>query len=252
MKKIPFLFLALVQIALMTAFTRQKIHLLHTQGCSQLIVVRTPTWRSTEGKLVFYEWNGRRKVWEIKWPAVAVTVGRNGLAWGAGIQENALNPRANLKREGDGKAPAGIFTLGAAFGYAPVSANPLKVPYLITRTSTLCIDDPNSTFYNQLVDSDTVTTPDWQSFERMRLRSDAYKYGILVGYNTSNPVKGNGSCVFMHLWGNNTGPTAGCTAMTEQHMLNLLTTLDSARHPLLVQAPVSAYQQLKKQYVLPD
>ena len=39
-----------------------------------------------------------------------------------------MAPREPVKREGDGKAPAGIFDLGTAFGYAAQPLPGLKLP----------------------------------------------------------------------------------------------------------------------------
>jgi D-alanyl-D-alanine dipeptidase len=62
-----------------------------------------------------------RKTTNAKWTAIgdsfAVVVGRNGMAWGAGLNELPSDTgRLLLKTEGDGKAPAGIFSLTASFG----------------------------------------------------------------------------------------------------------------------------------------
>jgi zinc D-Ala-D-Ala dipeptidase len=51
-----------------------------------------------------------------------MVVGRNGLAWGIGVvptdDAQVRSESAPVKREGDGRAPAGIFALSTAFGYA--------------------------------------------------------------------------------------------------------------------------------------
>ena len=47
--------------------------------------------------------------------AIPAVVGRNGLAWGRGVRTD-LPAGEPQKREGDGRAPAGIFKLGPAFG----------------------------------------------------------------------------------------------------------------------------------------
>ena len=48
--------------------------------------------------------------------------GKNGLAWGKGIADNLDQRDGPVKHEGDGKAPAGIFKLGTAFGYDSTAA----------------------------------------------------------------------------------------------------------------------------------
>src|ERR1700704_4707769 len=91
----------------------------------QLLVVRTESWRSAVGNLQRYQ-----KIDE-KWRAIGkpipVSVGKNGLAWGRGIYRSAQ--RTHAKQEGDGCAPAGIFRLGPAFGYAPTSPAGCRLIY---------------------------------------------------------------------------------------------------------------------------
>lgn len=249
MCKAPFLFG--VTLIFVTNCFAQSVSLPQTFGCNQLILVQTSDWQATQGTLNFYEWNGQTQQWMPQLRNVAVTVGKNGLAWGEGLHPKRLNDANTRKREGDGKSPAGIFRLHTAFGYAPVTGRKLQVPYLVTDSTIRCVDDPNSAYYNQLVDQDTIAAPDWQSAERMRFNGDDYKYGIVVGYNTDAPVPGNGSCIFLHLWGSPTSPTVGCTAFSEAHMLQLLSQLDAAKRPSLVQLPAAEYRKLKKTYGLP-
>ena len=84
----------------------------------------------------------------------------------------------------------------------------------------------------------------------MRMESDVYKYGIVVGYNTNPAVPGKGSCIFYHI-GTPGSTTAGCTAMSEGEILNLIKFLDKNKKPLIVQAPMAEYQVLAKRYDLP-
>ena len=115
---------------------------------------------------------------------------------------------------------------------------------------TFCVDDSKSAFYNQIVKTDTVKK-DWDSAETMRMKSDVYKYGIFVDYNTKPATPNGGSCIFMHIWSGSTSPTAGCTAMKEADILKLIDFLDQKKNPILVQVPRSEYDQLKHRYKLP-
>ena len=56
------------------------------------------------------------------------------------------------KQEGDGRAPAGVFRIGTAFGYAD-SARP-ALPYQAMTASDYCIDVNGSPLYNRIVDAD--------------------------------------------------------------------------------------------------
>ena len=82
---------------------------------TQLIVVITSDWDAPAGSLQRFERIDGQ--WQSVASAFPVTVGKNGSAWGLGLHElQAVGPR---KVEGDGKAPAGMFDVGKAFGYAP-------------------------------------------------------------------------------------------------------------------------------------
>ncbi len=85
---------------------------------TQLIVVTTPDWTATQGHLQRYQRATPRQPWEPVGPSIPIVVGKGGLGWGAGtvpIPDEA----GPIKQEGDGRAPAGVFPLGTAFGYAP-------------------------------------------------------------------------------------------------------------------------------------
>jgi D-alanyl-D-alanine dipeptidase len=217
----------------------------------QLIVVTTTGWDSIGGTLTIYERapGGAWKQHETPW---AIVVGRTGLAWGRGIApvEGFAGP---VKHEGDGRSPAGVFTLGTAFGYAPPdSARWLRLPYVQATTAFECVDDAKSRWYNQLLlRSSARPAPDWSSSEIMRLPGDEYRWGVVVEHNDSPAVPGGGSCIFLHIWDGPRAPTVGCTAMMEQDLIGLMRWLDPKRKPLLVQLPREEYQRLREKWSLP-
>lgn len=210
----------------------------------QLLVVTTEDWTTTHAVLTGYELvNGE---WKEFIPEIKTRIGRTGLAWAPGLHDSAFHTLHPLKQEGDGKSPAGIFPLESLYGYEDFIA---KMPYLKVDTNTFCVDDPASQYYNKIVRGDEVEK-DWSSAETMRMESDVYKYGIIVGYNTEKPVPGAGSCIFIHLTTDT--PTAGCTAMTEAELLEIISFLDIKKNPLLVQAPDFEYDKMAKKYHLPQ
>ena len=159
---------------------------------------------------------------------------------------------ATNKKEGDDRAPAGIFRLTSAFGYAAArSAAWVKLPYLALSKQIEGIDDPNSHYYNKLVDRSKVAEIDWRSSEQMRRDDALYKWGVIVDHNPA-AIPGAGSCIFLHIWKNSSAPTAGCTAMAETDLLSLLRWLDPARHPVLIQMPRAAYRSIRSKYGLPS
>lgn len=145
----------------------------------------------------------------------------------AGIGENGFAP-INQKIEGDRKSPTGIFALGKLFTY--LDSVDTKMPFQKTTIEDKWIDDPESENYNRYVQGET----DAQSYENLLLKSDAYKYCMVIEYNTNPVVKGKGSAIFFHL--NKTGneSTAGCVAITEKNMLRLLKWLNPKSNPHII------------------
>lgn len=217
-------------------------------GARQLIVVTTPAWDSVGGVLRRYERvaNGS---WAPVGNQVSVAVGRAGLAWGAdSLRRSASGPR---KREGDGRAPAGIFPLDTAFGFAAAGdASWIRLPYVPLTAGSECVDDTASAHYNTVVDRTRVSRVDWTSSEHMR-QIGQYRLGVIVGYNAPAPVAGGGSCIFLHIWGGPGVGTAGCTAFPASAVEAVVRWLDPARRPMIVQLPAGEYARLRGRWDLP-
>ncbi len=214
--------------------TAQKMP--HTE---QLIVVTTKNWSTPNGTLQRYERKGNS--WHKTGKEISVKLGRNGLGWGRGLHTIPKNVKY-VKKEGDGKAPAGLFTLKQAFGYQPFV---VKYPYEVYRSTDHCVDDSKSKYYNKIIDN-TKISKDYTSFEHMKFPKDYYKYGIVVNHNhidETGAVKGAGSCIFMHI---KKVPTAGCTVMSEHEMKTLIRWLDADKDPLLLQGTEEVVRTLWK------
>lgn len=221
---------------------------------SQLLVVITTDWNAVSGKLQRYERGSAGGKWHPVGAAIEVVVGKNGLGWGKGVvslDELPVSPSTDpIKKEGDGKAPAGIFALSSAFGYASQKVPGWRMPYIALTPSVECVDDSSSRSYNRIVDR-TSLTPDWNSSEQMRRPDELYRWGIVVDHNAGPPRAGDGSCIFLHIWRGPGQGTVGCTAMPREQIEGLLAWLDPARKPLLVQLPQSQYNRLKHAWKLP-
>ncbi len=226
---------------------------------TQLIVVTAPDWNSVEGRLQRFERANIQETWHPLGDPIPIVVGKNGLGWGIGV--TATEGRVAdepVKREGDGKSPAGVFALGTAFGYASQPLPGTKLPYLALTPSIECVDDVDSKYYNRMLDRSSVA-PDWNSSEHMRNTGESYRWGIVVDHNgtvvgavSKPPVPGGGSCVFLHIWQSSHHGTTGCTAMEQANVETLLTWLDPTRKPLLVQLPQRAYARLIHRWRLPE
>lgn len=213
----------------------------------QAVVVTTDSPTATSGKLRLFE----RKTAKAKWTAtdkeISIVVGRTGLAW---AQDSAPESVTEFKKEGDGKSPAGMFPLTYTFGTADKANSKLK--YLKLAEFTECVDDVNSTHYNKIVGRMQVGNFDWESSEKMATVLPEYDLGVFVAYNSYPVVKGNGSCIFLHVWKDANTPTSGCTAMEKSDMERIVAWLDPAKNPYLVQLTKDDYAKYQKGWNLPS
>ena len=159
-----------------------------------------------------------------------------------------------MKREGDGRSPAGVFAIGEAFGYAATATTAL--PYAPMQASDYCVDVSGSPLYNRIVDANVVGADAIKgATEPMRrdLHADGdqrYRLGFVIEHNPRQVAMG-GSCIFAHLWKSPSDPTTGCTAMDSATMDALVGWLRPDRNPVFVLLPLPAYTTLRAAWALP-
>ena len=219
------------------------------QGSRQLVLVTTADWNATTGTLRRYARDGGG--WRTVGSAIDVTVGRMGTAWGLGLHDAQPGPR---KREGDGKAPAGAFAIGTAFGYGDSLRT--RMPFAAMDAGDWCIDVPASPLYNTIVDEKDVGADAVRgSTEPMRrdIHADGdqrYVVGFVVEHNPQRVPEG-GSCIFAHVWKAPGEATAGCTAMDEKGLRHVLAWLQPERRPVFVLLPQPELERLRDAWRLP-
>jgi len=125
----------------------------------------------------------------------------------------------------------------------------MKMNYRQVTTRDYYIDDINSVDYNQwkVIPSNKQNLPKnfWRSYERMKRSDHLYELGFVVKHNMNPVVKGNGSAIFFHVWRKKSSPTLGCTAMSKENLLKLMTWLDPTMKPLIIQVPKTQLDHLK-------
>ena len=215
----------------------------------QAIVVTTKDWPTVQGEARLFE----RKTIKRKWRAVGesfpIVVGRSGLGFDQ-TQLAGLGGRVPFKKEGDGRSPAGTFPLTFAFGTRTQLDN-AALPYTRLEEFTECVDDVKSHFYNKIVNRMQVGNFDWNSSEKMLAVGEQYGLGVFVAYNSYPPVKGNGSCIFLHIWKDPNTGTSGCTAMERSNLEKIIGWLDPKKNPYLIQLPDYQYGLFQKSWNLP-
>ncbi|MFN0202024.1 MAG: L,D-transpeptidase [Bacteroidia bacterium] len=234
---------------------KQKGELTLPANSQQVLLVIAENDTTIRGEAQLFQWENKQYRWLAQSEKTAITLGRTGLAWGRGVHD-AKWVKGQTKKEGDGKAPMGFFPITELFGYAEKSTLPFqtKMPYIQATKSLICVDDVNSRHYNQIFDAadDRKREIDWKSKEDMLRKDKLYELGAVIDYNVSNTTKGEGSCVFLHIWRSPSSPTAGCTAGDLQAMQTIFSKLNPEKKPLLVQLTRAEYEEIKELVRLPE
>lgn len=180
---------------------------------TRLIVVSTAAMNATTATITTYERSRPDQTWRPGGRKMRAVVGARGLAWGWTAAQFA-KPGEPLKREGDKRAPAGVFTVGHSFGNTAAS-----LPgYMNLRLgNAFCVDDPRSKLYGRIVPRAQV--PAGTSGEDMP-REQLYRQGLVVDY-PPNAARRAGSCIFIHVWRRPASGTAGCVATAEADVIRL-------------------------------
>lgn len=217
----------------------------------QAIVGIAANWDATHVSLHLYEKDkgGNWKLVSEPWPG---RLGSKGLAWGRGL--GPVPAGAKLKREGDRRAPAGVFALGDAWGYdVRTNRNPnLNLNPITTRD--LWVEDVTSPSYNQHIRLSHEPASEWEKKQQMRQGDGAHALKLFIKHNAKPAaiVPGGGSSIFFHIWrGDGDRATFGCTTMSEAQLRRLLLWVDPRKAPVYVLLPSQEYNQYRPIWKLP-
>ncbi len=199
-------------------------------GASQLVIVTANEFNSTTATLQRYEL--LNETFQTVGEKLHVNIGRNGLGWSLSKIDIPHKKSDPVKREGDGRSPAGVFFITGSFGY--FDAPNKKLPHIQSSDELICVDDVNASTYN------TITTRSQsdgaKSFELMRPKDNVYELGLTLSHN-QDKVPHHGSCIFLHVEKAKNSPTAGCTSMSIENLNTLVKWLNISKRPLLIQVP---------------
>ncbi len=125
---------------------------------------------------------------------------------------------ATVKREGDGKTPAGVWPLRRLLWRADRVILPkTALPCQPIHISDGWCDAPLDPLYNQ-----PVEIPYGGSAESLWREDNVYDLVVVVGYNDDPVVPGAGSAIFLHLAQPDYIATKGCVALAYEHMITFL------------------------------
>ena len=166
---------------------------------NQIVVVSV---QEDEATLCLFERVSESEKWELILETEAV-IGKNGLG---------------KTKEGDGKTPIGVFRFIHAFG---IKEDPgAKLDYIQVNENHYWVDDGASNYYNQFVSTEDVL-PDWKSAEQICKYDETYHYVLATSYNDQK-IPGFGSAVFLHCMSQTKDATAGCIAVPEVYMREII------------------------------
>ena len=218
-------------------------------GAGQMMVTIADSWDSTTGKL--YCFDRTRDGWKAAFDQpISVLLGRNGLAWGRGLR--GQGEQGKHKREGDGRAPAGVFVIGKIYTYdskLPAGAN---YPFRTVTKWDAWVDDPKLKEYNQHIVVDPKRVPAWFESQKMRHGDAAYRWLIEVRHNSDPPKAGGGSAIFLHTRRGPNRTTAGCTTMESGNLVRVMRWLRSDQRPQYTVLPKAVYQSRQRAWKLPE
>ena len=224
-------------------------------NCTQAIIGIADGWNSSQVTLSVVEKNSKGEWVRVLGPYQG-RLGMNGLIWGLGLHSNARG--ASIKKEGDGRSPAGVFDIG---GLWVTHKTPVKhhssIPYVKVGPNDLWITNTNDArYYNRHVRLDHPAKTEWELKEQMRQTDYPHSIKMLICHNTperkGGVQVGRGSSIFFHIWRNEgKSPTAGCTSMEEKNLRTIIARLNPLRHPVYILLPRAEYAALRKSWRLP-
>jgi hypothetical protein len=203
----------------------------------QIVLVVAKDFNTSQAKMECFE--DGKKVFNT----MGVNIGKNGLGWGLGEIKFHHNDKTEMvKKEGDKKAPIGIFKLPSVFGYE--KKQNLNMPYIHASKDLICVDESSNRYYNKIIHMPSNKP---KSFECMKRDDNQYRLGIVVEHNKQG-IKQRGSCIFIHVQKAKNTPTAGCTSMSYNDLKKIVLWLDRTKNPILIQIPKSLANEIIKLY----
>ncbi len=218
-------------------------------NCQQAIVGIAPDWNSSHVTLRVYE--KRQGKWQPVSSEWKGRLGKSGLAWGIGLSPVPRDGRR--KKEGDWRAPAGVFDLGEVWGYAAKERVHPRQKYHQITTRDLWVEDSKSPSYNRHLQLKREPRTKWEKDQQMRQNDHPHSLKLFIAHNAGRQTTpGAGSAIFFHIWRREgKSPTAGCTTMPEPKLKELVRLIDPSKRPVYILLPQSTYRAQRAAWKLP-
>lgn len=171
--------------------------------------------------MTLYQWNGRE--WEGLFSTSNVRVGANGAGYNYG--------------EGKNVTPKGTFNLGFCYG---VNRPDTGLRFKTVTPNMVFVDDPNSAYYNMLVDKNALApgTSYESTYDQFTSRN-YYSTCIFIEHNGDGETVGTstpymGSVITICGVKTTLKETLGCIDISSGDMSLLLSYLDESKNPVII------------------
>lgn len=216
---------------------------------TQCLVGTADGWNSSNVTLRLYEKSGT--TWKPVTDSWKGRLGKSGLIWGKGL--HPVPPGVATKKEGDNRSPAGVFSIGGAWGYEPAIRKHASLPYRQVTARDLWVEDPASPQYNRNVILDRDPATPWEKKQQMKQTDPVHALKLFIAHNAPPDVTPHaGSSIFFHIWRRDgAAPTAGCTTMEKSKLQWLISRINPTKRPVYVLLTKADYERYRGEWKLP-
>ena len=175
--------------------------------------------------------------WSEAGQPIPCRLGRKGLGQGRGLA--AALPGGPVKREGDGRTPAGVFPIPAAFGYASAedaARAGVRLPYVAVNDRTSCVTDAGSPLFGKVVGPGERPEGGLRQ-DRMARDDGANAWGVVIGHNLGAADSQAGTCLFLNVRPAGGPATGGSVGIPAEAAAALAAWLDPAAKPVVAVVP---------------
>jgi len=210
--------------------------LAHVGASRQVVVVTAANWDTSYAKLQTWQ-RSKAGDWRKVMGPVAARIGWSGFR------------RADNRRQGSGKTPAGTFDIVRGFGLVEPSG--VDIPYRIVDGNDWWPYDPKDEKTYNVFQFHRVDQTRWRESwaERLASYQRQYRLALILDFNLPSGVvvrngqrvatepadtaKGGG--IFLHV--NGTGATAGCVSISRAQMRKVVRWVKPGLDPVIVMGP---------------
>lgn len=199
---------------------------LDSRECNQLVLVVAQETDGIQTETVCYQREAGGA-----WQPVSGLSRMHGWVGGNGIMHG--------RKRGSNTSPAGLWSLGLAFGNSP-KPDGLKMPWRDVTPSSDWVCDEDSIYFNSWQERDDPSILDlWSDdVEHLEDYQSAYAYACVIRFNTAPyTIPERGCAIFFHC---SKGATGGCIGLPEADMVNTLLWLDPQENPYIL---ITGYQR---------